>query len=398
MLRTVLDAALLVAAAPFALAAAYLAVLTALSRRTRPPPRAPPHLRFDLVVPAHDEEGGVAATVASLLGVAYPPALRRVLVVADNCSDATATRAAAAGALTIVRDDPARVGKGYALQRAFERSLADGFADAVVVVDADSVVSPDLLDAFAARLDGGAVAVQAHYGVRNAGASWRTRLMAVAFAVFHGVRSLGRERLGCSAGLRGNGMCFATRLLRDVPYAAFSIVEDVEYGIRLGLAGRRVHYAAEALVLGDMAAGAEASGAQRRRWEGGRWRMVAEHAWPLVRRALAGRDLVLLDLATDLVVPPLSTLAAAVAAGCVVALAASAAAGALLVAAVAWCGSAVALAAYVVRGWWLSGTGVAGLAGLLHAPAFLLWKARLALGRAGRTPATWVRTPREHRA
>ena len=38
-------------------------------------------------------------------------------------------------------------------------------------------------------------------------------------------------------------MVFASTLLRDVPHDAFSIVEDVEYGIRLGLAGHRVEYA-----------------------------------------------------------------------------------------------------------------------------------------------------------
>ena len=98
-------------------------------------------------------------------------------------------------------------------------------------MDADTLVSPNLLRAFAARLDAGAAAVQARYGVRNPDASWRTRLMAIAFALFHDLRSLGRERLGLSAGLRGNGMCFSTRLLREVPHQAFSVVEDLEYGL-----------------------------------------------------------------------------------------------------------------------------------------------------------------------
>ena len=78
-------------------------------------------------------------------------------------------------------------GKGYALAFAFEKLLAEGTTDAVVVVDADTIVSAHLLDAYAARLAAGAVAVQAHYGVQNPNASWRTRLMRIALAMFHQV-------------------------------------------------------------------------------------------------------------------------------------------------------------------------------------------------------------------
>ncbi|HNO40215.1 MAG TPA: glycosyltransferase family 2 protein, partial [Marmoricola sp.] len=107
---------------------------------------------------------------------------------------------------------------GYALAHAFEWSLADGFADACCVVDADTLVSKNLLSAYAARLATGATAMQAHYGVSNPNASWRTRLMRIALAMFHQVRSTARERLQVSCGLRGNGMCFSSKLLKAVPH------------------------------------------------------------------------------------------------------------------------------------------------------------------------------------
>ena len=123
--------------------------------------------------------------------------------------------------------------------------------DAVVVVDADTVVSPNLLSAFAARIEAGAVGRAS----RLRGAQSQRRLAnatrwPVAFGAFHVLRSLARERLELSSGLRGNGMCFTTRLLEDVPHDAYSIVEDVEYGIKVGEAGHRVHYAAEAQSTG----------------------------------------------------------------------------------------------------------------------------------------------------
>ena len=350
-------------------------------------------MAFEVVVPAHDEEAGIGATVQSLLALDWPEGLRRVVVVADNCTDATAARAREAGADVLVRADAERRGKGYALQLAFERGLSEGRAAAFVVIDADTVVTPNLLEAFAARLAAGALAVQADYAVRNPDAGWRTRLMRIALGMFHVLRSLGRESLGVSCGLRGNGMCFSAELLRRVPHEAFSLVEDLEYGIRVGLAGERVWYAGEAHVYGEMVASAKASQSQRRRWEGGRLEMARRHGLPLLRRAIAERSGLLLDLALDVLVPPLSTVAGATLAGLALAaaLALSGQAGAGLA---AWSLCAVFLAAYVARGWALSGTGLRGLADLACAPVYVLWKLSLSVRRGGR-PRDWVRTTRE---
>jgi len=391
----VVEAALVVLALPVVAASAYLLVLALCSGRPAAPPAAEPHLRFDLVVPAHDEENGIADTVRSLLALDYPPELRRVRVVADNCSDATADRARAAGAEVLIRQDEERRGKGYALALAFARSLEERFADAVVVVDADTVATPNLLRAFAARMERGARAVQAGYGVRNPDASWRTRLITVALSLVNVVRSLGRDRLGCSVGLKGNGMCFATALLAEVPHDAFSIVEDLEYGIRLGLAGHRVYFAGEAAVEGEMVSTGEAARSQRRRWEQGRRSIARQWGGKLVRRGLRTGDRVLLDLGLDLLVPPLAQLAGVT----VIGLAASAAAAATHRAAAApwlWGAALLAQLAYVVRGWWVSGTGLRGLLALCFGPVYLAWKLAT-LARVRRAPESWVRTERERR-
>jgi 1,2-diacylglycerol 3-beta-glucosyltransferase len=389
------DLLLLVLALPVLAASGYLLLLTLLSGLRPAPPRVAPRLKFDVIIPAHNEEAGIARTVANLSGVDWPVELRRIVVVADNCSDATAERAREAGAVVLVRHNKDLRGKGYALQLAFDTSLSEGFADAVVVVDADTQVTPNLLHAFALRLEAGAHAVQAHYGVLNPEASWRTRLMAVSMALFHKVRSMGRERLGASCGLRGNGMCFTHAIIRRVPHEAFSIVEDLEYGIRLGQAGERVHYAWEAEALGEMVSGEKASRSQRRRWEGGRMAMMRQHGVPLLLEGLRKGDRVLVDLAADLLVPPLSWVVLG--------------AGALLAASAglsAWQGHAalslgasvacvLALVAYVMRGWWVSGQGAQGLLALARAPFYVGWKLWLLLSRPEEKKGEWVRTTRE---
>lgn len=394
---TVADVLLMLLAAPFGLAIGYLVLLTLFSAKLPVPESGKEKPFFDIVVPAHNEEEGIGRTVKNLLALDWPPDRFRVLVIADNCKDETASRAREAGASVIVRHDDKLRGKGYALARAFEVSRADGKAEAVVVVDADTVVSSNLLQAFAARLHLGALAAQAHYGVANPDASWRTRLMAIALGMFHKVRSTGRERLKLSCGLRGNGMCFHHKLLAEVPHDAFSVVEDLEYGIRLGLAGHRVHYAAEAFVLGEMVSGEKASRSQRTRWEGGRKAIRKQHGFELFEKGLQQRSGLLFDLGLDVWTPPLSTLglwtALLLTGGTALKLfgapGGSLAAGSLM---------ALGLGLHLLRGWAVSGTGAKGLMTLALAPVYVAWKILLKLKGQTSPPTEWVRTQRESEA
>src|SRR6478609_9059915 len=303
----VLDLLLIVLGLPLVVAASYLFLATLLSSRPAVPDQSGAPRGFRFIVPAHNESVGIRETVHSLLAVEYPKAAFDVLVVAENCVDDTADQARGAGAIVLERTDAERRGKGYALLLAFSNLPPE--IDAVVVIDADTLVSPYILRAFAARRDLGAVAIQADYAVRNPNAGWRTRLIAIAFGAFHIVRSRARERLSLSCGLRGNGMCFSAALLAQVPHEAYSIVEDVEYGIRLGEAGYRVYYTDEAHVYGEMVSGAAAASSQRRRWEEGRKELVRRNAWRLVRLGFSRRNRVLFDLGADLLVPPLSRVA-----------------------------------------------------------------------------------------
>ncbi len=388
---------LALAAIPVVCLSAYLFALALLSRRIAAPSYGPARLFFDVVVPAHNEEAGVASTVKSLLSMDYPPGLFRVVVVADNCTDQTAKRAQAAGATVLTRTDRSRRGKGYALSYAFEYSLREGRAQAVAVVDADTTVSPNLLRAFAARIERGASAVQADYAVQNPETSWRTRLVRIALGMFHVLRSLARERIGVSSGLRGNGMCFTSALLREVPHQAFSLVEDLEYGIRLGEAGHRVHYAAEAHVYGEMVSSGRAALPQRRRWERGRRKLAVLRGPRLLRRALQRRDKMLFDLAMDLIIPPLSSLVGITTLGLLASALLSWWSTRVAIALVLWGIAAAFVAFYVLRGWALSSTGARGLLDLLWGPAYTLWKLRLLFGRSENSKDEWLRTTREEK-
>jgi len=378
-------------ALPATAACLYLFLLTLLSARPALPRASRRTVFFDVIVPAHDEAAGIGKTISSLQQLDWPSTRYRIIIVADNCTDATAAVSRQAGATVLERQDPTLRGKGYALAHAFAWSRSEGVAEAVVVVDADSTVSANLLESFATRIESGAGAMQAHYGVLNAMDSWRTRLMAIALGAIHKVRSRARERMGLSCGIRGNGWCVTHALLDKLPYRSFSLTEDVEFGIDLGLAGQRVSYCDESHVNGEMVTTEKAARSQRQRWEGGRIGLIREKLPALLRAAISRRSGVCLDLGLDLLVLPLSYVVVNVAVLLAIgALSADAFRSVLLAV-----GSIdfLALTAYVCRGWMLSGVGILGFWDLLRVPGFLFWK--LVIIRFQPKPDSWIRTKRE---
>lgn len=215
--------------------------------------------------------------------------------------------------------------------------------------------------------------------------------MAIALGSIHKVRSRARERMRLSCGIRGNGWCVTHALLGKVPYQSFSLTEDVEFGVDLGLAGYRVAYCDESHVNGEMVTTEHASRSQRQRWEGGRIGLIREKVPALLRAALTRRSSVCVDLALDLLVLPLSYVVLNVVA--IVAIAALNPDGLRSTLLMVGLIDLLALAAYVCRGWMLSGIGIVGLWDLLRVPGFLIWK--LLIIRFQPKPDTWIRTKRE---
>ena len=245
-------------------------------------------IRLAVVVPAHDEEMMIARTVRSLKAA---DAATQIYVVAHNCSDATEEVAAKAGAVVVELKNPKLRGKGAALRHGFAAALEAG-ANAVLVIDADSVVSSNLIRATRAKLEEGAEVTQCRYELELPADGWgrpMARLRALAFRGMNVLRARGRAGLGFSTGLFGNGFALTARTLAHVPFSANSIAEDVEYHTKLACEGVRVYWVGDAFVHAHMAATGRAQATQEGRWEGGRLRVGSRATGQLMRAALTGR-------------------------------------------------------------------------------------------------------------
>lgn len=245
-----------------------------------------PGIPLTVIVPAHNEELLIGSCVKSLIASATPSTT--ILVIAHNCSDTTAVRAREAGANVIEWNDPTARGKGFALRYGFEKALSAG-TGAVMVVDADSTVSPGTIPAVQASFASGARVMQCRYEMVSATGNSGTRLAALAFRGFNVIRPRGRERLGLSAGILGNGFALHRSVLEANPYEAFSVVEDLEYHLHLVMAGERVRYLDHVLISAEFPESRSGEAVQRSRWEGGRFRTARVWTLPLLGKIFGGR-------------------------------------------------------------------------------------------------------------
>jgi cellulose synthase/poly-beta-1,6-N-acetylglucosamine synthase-like glycosyltransferase len=340
------------------------------------------------IIPAHNEGLLVERCVKSLVAqfAGQPEAPRNLLVVAHNCEDDTAARAAAAGADVVKLDDPSQRGKACALRFGIAHALNAG-AEAVVIVDADSIVGPGFVTKMQDALSSGAEAVQCAYRVLPAVGNDSPTLTGIAFQGFNLVRPLGRDRLGLSAGIFGNGFGLCREVLDRVPYSADSVVEDLEYHIQLVAAGIRVRFVADATVFGEMPVSDVGSQTQRARWEGGRLLMMKAYPRRLLREIQRGHF--------RLIEPLLDILSLPLAMGVVLLLLALfvpctwlrwyAAAGLLIVVA------HFVAAVHSGPNFWK------GLGVLVMVPRYMLWKLVLVpkILLNSRRNASWVRTQRD---
>jgi 1,2-diacylglycerol 3-beta-glucosyltransferase len=257
-------------------------------------------------------------------------------------------------------------------------------------VDADSVVAPNMLQVFNGYLARGDRALQCYYGVENPDDGWPAMLRHVALVLYNGVRPRGRDRLGLSAGLRGNGMCFAAATLERFGWDAVTLAEDAEFHVHLLEAGIRVRYAAETKVTADMPVSLRQARTQNVRWERGRLHLLRARGRHLLFGGLRRRDPAQLDALAEIALPPLSVLGGIAMVGVALSAACRARAAFDLSRAIV-----TGLACYVFGGLLIAREGPRSYLALFMAPPYAAWKLGVYLTSALHLKdERWLRTER----
>ena len=381
-------------AAILAIPVAMVCLEIAAAHRPRPRPRvAPPsgdRPPLAVIVPAHDEERHLGATLDSIRGQVGPG--DRLVVAADNCTDRTAAVAAAMGAEVVVRHDPFARGKGYAMEAGI-RHLRGAPPSLVVFFDADCHVGAGVLDALAETAMAQGRPAQARFlSLAPPGARPGVKVAEFAYFVKNALRPRGLAALGLPCQLAGSGMAFPWPIIAQARLGSGEIVEDLKLGLDCALAGHAPVLCEAAHVTSPFPTGEQAVAHQRERWQRGHLGQIRTALPPLLAGLRRG-DRALVALMLDVMVPPLTLLLLANAVLVAVSAAAVLAGASPLPLAIG-ATNAAALALAIVAGWRLAGAeGHAG-GGPRAFVAYLAGNAALYQRLLTRTPVAWIRTDR----
>jgi len=263
--------------------------------------------RFLVIIPAHNEEAGIASTLESLRQLQYRSDRYRVLVIADRCTDRTAAIARNGGADCFERVD-GQAGKGSALAWGIGQARNTGMVfDGVVIVDADTLVDRNLLSAFNVQFQAGHHVQQGYNYISNPWASPFTRIIAVTGVLRNGRYYAGKTVLGLPGMLTGTGMCLSTEVLNRYGWTAFSVGEDWEFSVELLLAGEKIYFNPSARTFAKESQNLRQASHQRLRWASGRYAVMGGKVLALVRQGIRTGSLSLMDSAVTLVAPNYSS-------------------------------------------------------------------------------------------
>jgi len=375
--------------APIVLVTAFFALeVFAGLRPLRPADLGDVRARTMIIIPAHDEQAVIGQTIERLSSAG-----REVLVIADNCGDETADVAKRAGAEVIVRNDPDRRGKGFALAAARD-FLRSNPPEVVVIVDADCQLDAASQRALSSVAIGFRRACQATNLLSpDLHAPPMVQISNLAFMIKNLVRQRGLQRLADRAHLTGTGMALPWAIFESADLGAANIVEDLALGLDLANRARPPLFVEQATVWSPPAS-QSGTLVQRRRWEGGYLATSLKRAPAALLRSAARMDLRGIAAALDLSVPPLALLlmlnAVAFVLGAILAMA-NGMLWPLIVQVVVVALTVAALAS----AWLREGRRFASGATLLRLPLYVLWKLPIYLGLARRgAPKEWLRSGR----
>jgi cellulose synthase/poly-beta-1,6-N-acetylglucosamine synthase-like glycosyltransferase len=348
--------------------------------------------RLGVLVPAHNEEFVLGRTLEGILAELAPG--DRLLVVADNCNDATAAVARAAAAEVTERHDADRRGKGYALAHGFA-ALGDDPPEIVVVIDADCRLRPGSLDRLARAAGASGRPMQSlNLGEHPSDAGALSAVSALGLHFKNLIRPLGLIQFGGPCHLMGTGMAIPWSLVGRANLDEASVVEDMRLGIELALAGHPAGFEPEAEVTSPLPREDGAFVSQRTRWEHGHLHTLLAHVPRVAWGALRQRRVDLALLALDLAVPPLALLVTIWFVATAAATLAWTAGATVGPAALLW-GTGAAMSMAVAGGWLVHCRRAIPWTTFLGIPWYVVRKLPIYAAFLTRPQKEWVRTPRQ---
>lgn len=344
-----------------------------------------------VLVPAHNESESIRNTLVSI----NTQLVRndRLLVVADNCTDNTASIAIEHGAEVIERRDANKRGKGYALDYGV-RYIENNPTEIVVVIDADCTLDEGALELLAKIAMIKNRPVQSLNIMRYKNPGIKQRIAEFAWLVKNYIRPRGLYNIGMPCQLMGTGMAFPWGIIVDAKLASSNIVEDMKMGLDMAVAGYAPIFYPYAGVTSTFPETTSAEQSQKKRWEHGHLSILISVIPRSLLRALKQRSINMFVMSLDLIVPPLALLSLLVSivlfSSLIYALVTESYIP-LIISSL----STIMFTTGVLLSWLLWGRKIVSLIDLLKVPVYIIGKIPLYVTYLFKRQKEWIRTDRD---
>lgn len=260
--------------------------------------------KFLILSCAYNEEVVITDLINSVNKLNYDKNLYKLFIVADNCTDSTVNKVKEAEVNLLIRNSELLVGKGYALEWAFNKldDLGEDY-DAVVIVDADNILHVDFLKEMNETLNEGFDVVQCFADSKNPYDSYMTAWYSIASWMQNRIFQLSRYNLCLSNQLTGFGFAMKKDILKKIGWKTTSLVEDLEFTCKLVLNDCKVGYSHNAIIYDEKPINFKESISQRKRWMQGFADVCVRNFSKLIKKGFRDFDLKSIDCAIYIAQP-----------------------------------------------------------------------------------------------
>ncbi|WP_419997780.1 glycosyltransferase family 2 protein [Streptomyces boninensis] len=232
-----------------------------------------------VIIPAHNEEEGLPATLDSVLSQTIRP--DEVIVIDDASTDRTGEVARSYGARVRVLRPPANLGSKAKAQN---HALPHCTTDLILAVDADTVLAPDYIERVAPAFDDPGVTVAAgNVQTRHTRTLWERGRSTEYLFGFHWHRPI---QQAAGSPMVCSGCCSIFRRTDLAAAGGFperTIVEDMDYTWTQQIAGRKALYVSSATAWAADPETLLYLRKQLNRWMAGFCQNIRIHARSLIR-------------------------------------------------------------------------------------------------------------------
>lgn len=229
-------------------------------------------MKITIIIPCHNEERSIRATVESCLAQTRPA--DEIVIVNDGSTDTTAEILASFGdKISVINIAVATGNKSHAQEHGLKYISGDVF----ITTDGDTILDKDFVKYIEQDFRNPNITAVAGY-VRSRPYNWLTACRAYEYAVGQNLHKLAQQHLRYLFIIPGAAGAFrANKFFKHITFEHDTLTEDLDFTYRLHRQNLKVHYDRRLVVFTQDPTTLSGYANQMRRWYAGGWQCLLKH-------------------------------------------------------------------------------------------------------------------------